>query len=114
MRRLRLSAIARLNISKDIEEVMRLVKECKTLSRPGKSTAGKMNKLKSKERDLINSIRRTPFISLPNVDMVKKALEMAGDASNINETNLVARFIYDSVEATSKQVLEIVKTPEHK
>jgi hypothetical protein len=43
--------------------------------------------------------------------MVKKAMEMAGDASNISETNLVARFIYDSVEATSKQVLEIVKKP---
>ena len=114
MRRLKLSGIAKIKIAKDIEEVMRLVKECKTLSRPGKSTSVKMNKLKSKERDLINSIRRTPFISLPNVDMVKKALEMAGDASNINETNLVARFIYDSVEATSKQVLEIVKTPVHK
>ena len=114
MRRLKLSGIAKLKISKDIEEVMRLVKACKTLSRPGKNSSVQMNKLKSKERDLINSIRRTPFISLPNVDMVKKAMEMAGDASNINETNLVARFIYDSVEATSKQVLEIVKTPVHK
>jgi hypothetical protein len=73
-----------------------------------------MNKLKTKERSLINSIRRTPYISLPNLDSMVKAMEMAGDASNINETNLVARFIYDSVEATSKQVLEIVKKPVHK
>ncbi len=110
-RRLEISRTAKLNIVKDIEKVRRLVKECQTLSRPGKTTSAKMNKLQDKERSLINSIRRTPFISLPNLDSMVKAMEMAGDASNINETNMVARFIYDSVEATAKQVLEIVKKP---
>lgn len=110
-RRLEISRTAKLNIVKDIEKVRRLVKECQTLSRPGKTASAKMNKLQDKERSLINSIRRTPFISLPNLDSMVKAMEMAGDTSNINETNMVARFIYDSVEATAKQVLEIVKKP---
>ena len=110
-RRLEISRTAKLNIVKDIEKVRRLVKECQTLSRPGKTASAKMKKLQDKERSLINSIRRTPFISLPNLDSMVKAMEMAGDTSNINETNMVARFIYDSVEATAKQVLEIVKKP---
>ncbi len=108
-RRLELSRNAKKTISADINKILFLVEECRKLSRPGKSTISKMNKLKSRERDLINNIRRTPFISLPNLDMMNKAMEMAGDASNISETNLVARYIYDSVESTCKDVLKILK-----
>jgi len=113
-RRDQLSKSAKLNIVKNIQEIRHLIKECQALSRPGKNTIAKMNKLKSKERDLINSIKHAPYISLPNVDLVKKAMEMAGDASNIKETNLVARYIYDSVDATCKEVLNIIETPEFK
>ena len=112
--RLELSRKAKLKMLKDIEKIRRLIKECQGLSRPGKSTIGKMKKLKSTERILINSIRQTPYISLPNVDLVKKAIEMVGDASNIDETNLVARYIYDSVETTCKEVIDIIKTAELK
>ena len=112
--RLELSRKAKLKMLKDIEKIRRLIKECQGLSRPGKSTIGKMKKLKSTERSLINSIRQTPYISLPNVDIVKKAMEMVGDASNIDETNLVARYIYDSVETTCKEVIDIIKAAEFK
>lgn len=112
--RIETSRIAKLKMLKDIEKIRCLIKECQNLSRPGKITIEKMKKLKSTERNLINSIRRTPYISLPNVDLVKKAMEMVGDASNINETNLVARYIYDSVEATCKEVIDIIKTAEFK
>lgn len=101
---------AKINILKNTQETRRLVKECQVLSRPGKNKATQLNKLKTKERELINSIKRTPYISLPNVDLVKKAMELASDATDINETNLVARYIYSSVEATCKEVQQIIET----
>lgn len=113
-RRSQLSKIAKINIEKNVQEIRHLVKECKNLSRPGKTTLAKMEKLKSKERELINSVKRAPYISLPNVDLVEKAMEMAGEATNISETNLVARYIYDSVDATCNQVINIIKAQEFK
>lgn len=101
---------AKLDILKNIRKTRRLVKECQSLSQPGNNTSAKLNTLRIKEQELIQSIRRTPFISLPNVDLVKKAMEMAGDTSNINETNMVARYIYESVEHTCKEVQEIIES----
>lgn len=112
IKRLEQAEIAKNRILNNVKETRRLLKECQALTRPGKRTSTQLNKLKVKERDLINSIRRTPFISLPNVDIVKKAMDMAGDTSNISETNLVARYIYDSVEKTCKEVIDIIEMPE--
>jgi hypothetical protein len=50
-----------------------------------------------------------PFISLPNVEQVKKSNEMSGDTSTISEANKVAEFIYDTIEITGNDILNLLK-----
>ena len=53
-----------------------------------------------------------PYLSLPNGKQTKIAMEMSGDASNINETNGVANYIYDAIEITSNQILGLLRGDE--
>jgi hypothetical protein len=69
-----------------------------------------LNQLNKAEKELIRSLSKTPFISLPNVGQVKKSVEMSNDASTISEANKVAEYIYDTIEMTSEDVLNVVRS----
>ena len=61
------------------------------------------------ETDLIASVSKTPFLSFPNVNQVKKAMEIHADAENLKEVNGVAIMLYDLIEKSATDVLTILK-----
>jgi hypothetical protein len=91
---------------RQIGNVLDLVYQCKELSRSSK--LNQINKLNRLEKKLINEIREMPYLSLPNGKQIKMAMEILGDASNINETNGAANYIYHVIQVTSEQVLTIL------
>ena len=102
----------KLKMERQIRNVLRLVNKCKDLSQPSKlNQTDKLNKL---EKKLIHEIRAMPYLSLPNGKQTKMAMEMSGDASNINEANGVANYIYQAIENTSHDILELLRGDDKK
>ena len=97
----------KLKMIRQIENVLRIVYQCKELSKSSK--LNQINKLNKLEKKLINEIREMPYLSLPNGKQTKIAMEMSGDASDINETNDVANYIYNAIEVTSTQILHLLR-----
>ena len=98
-------------IKANIEEIISLISECRHFTAKSKLTPKQVAQLTKVEKKLIQSLSKTPFISLPNVEQVKKSIEMSTDASTIAENNKVAEYIYDTIEFTSLEVLNILKDP---
>lgn len=67
-----------------------------------------LDKLKKTEKKLIQSVRATPFISLPNVKQMDKLMEIFGESSTVTEINKVAEMIYDTIEITGKDARKIL------
>jgi hypothetical protein len=101
-----------LKMVRQIRNVLRLVHQCKDLSQPSK--LNQTNKLNKLEKKLIREIREMPYLSLPNGKQTKMAMEMSGDASNINEANGVANYIYQAIEDTSHEILGLLRGDDKK
>jgi len=93
----------------DLQKSFKLINVCRTLNVKEISTQTHMEKLTKTERKLINVVREIPFISLPNIDKIREAIEMSGDTSTIKETNKVAGLLYDSIELTGQKAEWILK-----
>jgi hypothetical protein len=100
---------AKKRIKNNIEEILLLIAECRQFTSKTKLTPKQLSQLNKVEKKLIQSLSKTPFISLPNVEQVKKSVEMSGDTSTVAEANKVAEFIYDTVEMTGRDVLDVIK-----
>ncbi len=97
-------------MTKQIQNVLKLVDQCKALSKPGKIQD--IKKLTNTEKKLITELRGMLYLSIPNSKQTKMAMEMSGDASNINETNDVANYIYNAIESTSTHILNLLREEE--
>ena len=96
-------------IKNNIEEILSLILECRHFTSKAKLTPKQLSLLSKVEKKLIQSLSKTPFISLPNVERVKKSVEMSGDTSTIAEANKVAEYIYDTIEMTGENVLKAIR-----
>ena len=92
----------------DLQKSFKLINECKIMSCQEISTQKQIEKINKTERKLINVVREIPFISFPNLDKIREAVEMSGDTSTIKETNEVAALLYDSIELTGQEALKIL------
>lgn len=101
--------IAKKSVVANIKSILTLVDECRKYTKLKNANQKQLTHLNKKEKELIRTLGKTPFISLPNVNEVKKSLEMSGDATTVKETNRVAEFIYDTIEVTSKNILTILE-----
>jgi hypothetical protein len=104
------SSKAKEKILSNIEEIRHLISKCRYFTSQKKLSPNQLNQLNKAEKELIRSLSKTPFISLPNVEQVKKSVEMSNDASTISEANKVAEYIYDTIEMTSEDVLNVVRS----
>ena len=100
---------AKNGIKANIEEIISLISECRHFTAKAKLTPKQVTQLTKVEKKLIQSLSKTPFISLPNVEQVKKSIEMSTDASTIAENNKVAEYIYDTIEMTCDEVLNVIR-----
>ena len=99
---------AKKRIKNNIEEILLLIADCRQFTSKTKLTPKQLSQLNKVEKKLIHSLSKTPFISLPNVEQVKKSVEMSGDTATVAEANKVAEFIYDTVEMTGRDVLDVI------
>ena len=99
---------AKSHLVKSIENSLSLVTQCKALTIKAKLTPKQLARLNKTEKQLIHSLREIPFISLPNIEQIKKVMEIVGDTSTVSETNKVAVLIYDTIEITGKSILNIL------
>ncbi len=97
-------------MTEKIQNVLKLVEQCTALSKPGKSKD--IKKLNKAERKLINEVRTMPYLSIPNGKQTKIALEMSADATDLDETNGVANFIYQTIHNTGSEILSKLRTHE--
>ena len=81
---------------------------CKGLVIKPKLKQKQLDKLNKTEKKLIQSVRATPFISLPNVKQMDKLMEIFGESSTVTEINKVAEMIYDTIEITGKDARKIL------
>lgn len=98
---------AKSRLVKSIENSLGLVTQCKALAIKAKLTPKQLARLNKTEKQLIQSVREIPFISLPNIEQIKKVMEISGDASTIKEANKVAALIYETIEVTGENALRI-------
>jgi len=98
---------AKSRLVKSIENSLDLVAQCKTLAIKANLTPKQLVRLNKTEKQLIHSVREIPFISLPNIEQIKKVIEISGDASTIKEANKVAALIYETIEVTAENALRI-------
>jgi hypothetical protein len=54
-------------------------------------------------------VRELPFISLPNLNQIRKATETSGDSSTIKETNIAAELLYETIEISGKEAIMILR-----
>lgn len=100
---------AKRKIDKEIKEILYLVGKCKKLNDKEKKTTSKINQISKLEKKLIQAVRKTPYISLPNAEKTRKTLEMTSDATTIEETNKVAMYIYETIEQTCRTLQNILQ-----
>lgn len=93
----------------NIEEIIIIISECRNFTSKTKLTPKQISKLSKVEKKLIQLVSKTPFISLPNVEQVKRTIEMSVDTSTIAEANKVAEYIYDTIEFTGREALNILR-----
>jgi len=106
--RLKSAAKARVRIKYDINKSLNLARKCKKLALIKNPTLKHQLNLEKNEKDLITSVSKTPFISFPNVNQVKMAMEIHADAENLKEVNSVAIMLYDLIEKSAMNVLKII------
>lgn len=104
--RLAQCAEAKKRIKHNIEEIISHISECRYFTAKKKLTSKQVTQLTKVEKKLIQSLSKTPFISLPNVEQVKKSIEMSNDATTVAENNKIAVYIYNTIESTCQEVLE--------
>ena len=100
--------IAKKTIRVNIENILKLISECRFFTKKEKLTAKQLERLNSAEKRLIKSLANTPYISLPNVSQIRSSIDMANDTSSIKEANKVAEFLYDTIEMTGQEILKII------
>ena len=93
---------------RSISKTMTLAQKCKKLASIKNPKLKQEMQLVRYETELIASVGKTPFISLPNIEKVKRTMEIYEDAENINEVNGVAIMIYDIIENSATDVLTIL------
>ena len=93
-----------INISR-LKSVIKLINECRTISKQLPASEETLNKLTRIEKKLISKVKQMPFLSLPNFSVVQQALEISSDAENIKDSNGVAQYLYDALEGTCIKVL---------
>jgi hypothetical protein len=91
-----------------IENSLKLGAMCKDLVIKPKLKQKQLEKLTKTEKKLIQSIRATPFISLPNVKQMDELMEIFGETLTVGEINKVAELIYDTIQVTGKDALKIL------
>jgi len=106
--RIRKAAKAKEYIRKNITKSLNLAQKCKKLASIKNPNLNHQMQLNKYETDLIAAVGNTPFISLPNIDKIKKTMEIYEDAESLNEVNGVAIILYDIVEKSAKDVLNIL------
>ena len=92
----------------NLERTLDLVATCKALAVKPKLNQKQRDKLNKTEKKLMHSVRKTPFLSLPNPEQVNRVTEMAVNTSTVTEINKVALQLYETVEVTGNQALRIL------
>ena len=98
-------AITEMQISN--EKILKLVNQCRILINMKRGRD--IKKLSKIEKELITEIKGMPYLSIPNSKQIATSMEMAKDVKDVQQTNDVANFIYDTLEYTSKSILTFLK-----
>jgi hypothetical protein len=96
------------SIEKELKITLEMIKRCRELSKKSATSGSAFNALNKMEKRLIRQLGKLPFISLPNFEMTQRAIQISNDVTNLKEANGVASIIYEAIEKTSLEVLDII------
>jgi hypothetical protein len=98
----------KIKVQKELNEVKRKINQCRKLSMKSTRSEKAFSALNKTEKALIQQLGNLPFISLPNFGMTQQVVQISNDARSVSETNDVASILYDAIEKTANEVLEIL------
>ena len=97
---------AKFSLKISLNDTIKLVNRCRTLSKNGKPTIKQLADQTKTEQKLIKSLKKVPFISLPNVEEIANVIQLSEDEITIAGTNAIANIIYDAIESSANLALK--------
>ena len=97
---------AKLKLEKSLIETMKLLETCRDLTKNFSPTTKQLAYHTKVEQQLIKSLKKIPFISLPNLKDIESAMELSADEITLSGTNGIANILYDAIDRTGKIALE--------